>query len=209
MIFDWYQAFWLFVSICIGFFLVLRYYVYKKLEKRFPYKMSYRKEFLFSISTAVKLIILLATIYLNYILWESTKTLNIVNSQNIVDVKVGLFKSKFNLATGNTISLKDNKELIINNTNVDLIYEVIEYGSDIAIQLQQINPGFNDYRGYIVKIPAYSQYDCSKIGVHYFFNNKPPLERSSEAALPFGNRDVEIKDLYGWLRTENDQLKSD
>jgi len=209
MIFDWYEAFWLFISICIGFFLIMRYYVYKKIEKRFPYEMSHRKEFLFSISVAVKLFILIATIYLNYFMWESTNTLNIVNSQNVVDVKVGLFKSEFNLATGKKIELKDCKELIINNTNEDLIYEVIEYGSDIAIQLQHINPSFNDYRGYKAKIPAYTIYDCSKIGVHYFFKNQPPLERGSEAALPFGNRDEEINDLYGWLRTENDQLKSD
>jgi hypothetical protein len=61
-----------------------------------------------------------------------------------------------------------------------------------------------DNRGSFVKtIYPYTSYNCSKIGVEYFFENVPPKEREDEPDLPFGNRDESVWNMRGWLRDKD------
>lgn len=208
MILHWHEAFWIFIIISIFLYILLRIVVLKYLKKRFKHTMEHRSELLFSIPTVVKVSFLIIPIYFNYFLWNISKSIILVNGKNKFLEQVFLFQPSVVLKNGKIIHLKDCKKIIINNTSDVLVYEVVEYGSKSAIQVQNMNPSYNfNNRMFKAEIYPNAQYDCSKIGVHYFFYNTPPMERGSESALPFGNRDEEISNLYGWLRYKNVSYK--
>lgn len=199
MILDWFTALWVYIVISVAVFVFLRIFIHKKLTNHYGWKKT---------DTGAELAklgyILIAPLVL-YLLWHNSQTIYWVVSKNSSKSKIGLFVNSFELKNG--LKVKNNsqaEEVIVNNTEFEMIYEVVEYGTDIAIKVQEINPSedFNS-RSFNKVIAQFSTYDCSRIGIEYFFDNSPPLERGSEPALPFGNRDEEVWDLYGWLRAKD------
>jgi hypothetical protein len=211
MVLEWYIAFWLFLFIGISLFLFLRIYINRKLKVRYKYEIEYREEFLFSTQSALLFLYLFLSIYTVYLLWHNSQTIYLVGKRSSIEHKVGLFTSTVKLKNGDVIDIGKGEEVIVNNTEEEIVYEVVEYWVEQAIIAEQ-----NSYprrkiesRAFIKTISPYSAYDCSRIGVEYFFRDAPPLERKADYgnSLPFGNRDEALLNLYGWIRAKNVEYK--
>ncbi len=211
MVLEWYIAFWLYLFVGLVIFLFLRIYINKKIKSRYKYKIEYRQEYLFSIQSALKILYLFISIYAYYFLWHNSQTIYLVGKRSSIEHKVGIFTSTVKLKNGDVIDFGKGEEVIVNNTEEEIVYEVVEYGAEQAIIAEQ-----NSYprrkiesQAFIKTISPYSAYDCSRIGVEYFFWDAPPLERKDEPDLPFGNRNESVWNLWGWIRDKDVDYKRD
>lgn len=207
MVLEWFTAFWLYLIFGICIFLFFKLFVNKQLIKRYgEWRINtYRKEYLFSIPVGLKLLYIFISFYTVYFLWHNSQTIHWVVSKNSSKSKIGLFVHHFDLKNGVQIeNEKKAEEVIVNDTEYEMIYEVVEYGAELAIHIQHINPNekFNS-RSFKKVIEPFAIYDCSRVGLEYLFEDVPPNEKKDEPDLPFGNRDDSVWNLYGWLRAKN------
>lgn len=197
MVLEWYIAFWVYILLSIAVFLFFRIFIHKRLAKHYGWKKT-DAEF-------VKILYVLTAPLFLYLLWHNSQTIDWVTNKNYSKSKIGLFVNNFKLKNGLTVKNDfQAEEVIVNDTEFELVYEVVEYNTEIAIRVQNNYPSEDfESRGFKKLVKPFSIYDCSKVGIDYMFKNSPPIERGSEPALPFGNRDEEVFNLYGWLRAKD------
>lgn len=203
MVLEWYNAFWVYILISIAVFLFFRIFIHKRLANHYGWKKT-DGEF-------AKVLYVLTTPLVLYLLWHNSQTIYLVESKTFAKHKVGIFISSLELKSGTLVSISNVEEIIVNNTENYIVYEVIEYSSQQAIFAEQHSypKRKSESRAFSKIIRPYSVYDCSKIGVEYFFEDVPPLEKEDEPDLPFGNRDESVWNLYGWIRAKDVDYKRD